>query len=200
MDIDILIVAHPLDLNYFLSHAQKPLKKQSIYLAKMFLFSSLAIIGPCLGADQLRLILRKTTQDAKKILFLGWCGGINVKKIGEIILARGAFKNLKMFLPNNSLLFELSSQIPFFHRQGFILSVENSQLPEEMFHFYKKLGIMAIDMETATLYEFCIKNKIETVSILMVSDIVNGKTGFTHPEFKKIRKTLLKWIIEKWLP
>jgi len=205
MDIksDALIIAHPLDLNFFLSLLSKPDKKEPLYLAKLFLFPSLTIVGPCLGAPQLILILEKLIKiGIKKILFWGWCGGVDPNlKIGDIILPLEARKNTKIFLPKRNFLNYLIANLPFSYYSGSIFSIENPyELKKETILIYQKFGIMAIDMETATLYEFSVKKEIEVASLLIVSDIFkpDWKEGFTHPSFKDTRKKLAKWLFEKY--
>ncbi|MDL1966198.1 MAG: hypothetical protein LWW90_05920, partial [Candidatus Desulfofervidus auxilii] len=70
----------------------KPIKKISICLAKLCIFPTLSVIGPCLGRPQLLVILEHLKAwGGKSFLFLGWCGGISpILNIGDIIIPHTA--------------------------------------------------------------------------------------------------------------
>ncbi len=188
-----LIIAHPLDLRLFLSLMPKPQKKHSLVLAKLYLFSSLTLVGPCFGRPQLFLILEHLyTWGTKRFIFWGWCGGINKKiKIGDVIIPKEA-RDKEVSFASEGFLKEIKNhfKIPFL--EGSIFTLDNPYILDRTAVIsLGTQGIMAIDMETEGLFRWTDQHKAEAVAILVVSDLLytpKWTPGFSHPSFKQIRR------------
>jgi purine-nucleoside phosphorylase len=190
-----LIISHPLDIKLFLEFMPKPEKKQSLALAKLYLFSSLTLVGPCLGRPQLFLILEHLyTWGARRFIFWGWCGGINEKlKIGDLVIPKEA-RDKEVSFASEGLLKEVKNHIkmPFF--EGSIFTLDNPYVLERPeIASLSAQGITAIDMETEGLFRWIDQRKAEAVAILVVSDLLytpKWTPGFSHPSFKQTRRAV----------
>jgi len=195
------IISHPLDLNLFLSFMPKPIKKIPICLAKLYIFPTLSVIGPCLGRPQLLIILEHLkTWGGKTFLFLGWCGGLSpILSIGDIILPHTAISEYQTSSYVSPVLFKnFQINIPFSFHTGTVISVDNPYVLDlEKIHNYQKQKIMAIDMETEALFSRSSDLGISSVSLLVVSDLLtqaHWKQGFSSPQLKSRRKVVLEWL------
>ncbi len=195
------IISHPLDLNLFLSFMPKPIKKLPICLAKLYIFPTLSVIGPCLGRPQLLIILEHLKiWGGKTFLFLGWCGGLSpILSIGDMVIPHTATSEYQIPSYVSTVLFKhVKTNMPFSFHTGSIISVDNPYVLDlEKIHNYQKQGIMAIDMETEALFSRSSDLGISSVSLLIVSDLLthaHWKQGFFSPPFKNRRKMVLEWL------
>ena len=192
-----LIISHPLDIKLFLEFMPKPEKKQSLALAKLYLFSSLTLVGPCLGRPQLFLILEHLyTWGARRFILWGWCGGINEKlKIGDIIIPREA-RNKEVSFASERLLKEIKAYLKIPFLEGSIFTIDNPYaLNRSALISLSAQGITAIDMETEGLFHWIGQHKAEAVAILIVSDLLytaKWTPGFSHSSFKQARNSMAK--------
>lgn len=122
----------------------------------------------------------------KAVLFLGKCGGLKKKnKVGDLILPiaaiRGEGTSNDYFPPEVPALpaFALQKAISTTIRDNSkdywtgTVYTTNRRVWEhdEIFKNYlRKIRVMAIDMETATIFSVGFKNKIPTGALLLVSD------------------------------
>ncbi len=195
------IISHPLDLNLFLSFMPKPIKKLPICLAKLYIFPTLSVIGPCLGRPQLLIILEHLKiWGGKTFLFLGWCGGLSpILSIGDMVIPHTATSEYQIPSYVSTVLFKhVKTNMPFSFHTGSIISVDNPYVLDlEKIHNYQKQGIMAIDMETEALFRRSPDLGINSISLLIVSDLLTQaqwEQGFSSPQFKSRRKMVLEWL------
>ncbi len=122
----------------------------------------------------------------KAVLFLGKCGGLkNQNHLGDYILPiaaiRGEGTSDDYFppevpsLPAFSLLRAVSSNIRDFGRDYWTGTVYTTnrrvwEYDEEFKDYLRKIRVMAVDMETATLFTCGFANHIPTGALLLVSD------------------------------
>ena len=127
------------------------------------------------------------------VLFLGKCGGIKAQnKLGDYILPiaaiRGEGTSNDYFppevpsLPAFSLLRAVSSNIRDFGRDYWTGTVYTTnrrvwEYDDEFKNYLRKLRVMAVDMETATLFTCGFANHIPTGALLLVSDQPMISTG-----------------------
>lgn len=119
-------------------------------------------------------------------LFLGKCGGLKKKnQVGDLILPiaaiRGEGASNDYFppevpaLPAFSLQKAVSSTIKFHERDYWTGTVYTTnrrvwEHDEQFKSYLRRLRVMAIDMETATIFSVGFYNKIPTGALLLVSD------------------------------
>jgi AMP nucleosidase len=120
------------------------------------------------------------------VLFLGKCGGLKAhNKLGDYILPiaaiRGEGTSDDYFppevpaLPAFSLLRSLSSNIRDFNRDYWTGTVYTTnrrvwEHDDEFKEYLRKIRVMAVDMETATLFICGFANRISTGALLLVTD------------------------------
>ncbi len=122
----------------------------------------------------------------KAVLFLGKCGGLkNKSHLGDYILPiaaiRGEGTSDDYFppevpsLPAFSLLRAVSSNIRDFGQDYWTGTVYTTnrrvwEYDEDFKNYLRKIRVMAVDMETATLFTCGFANHIPTGALLLVSD------------------------------
>ncbi|HBG42390.1 MAG TPA: AMP nucleosidase [Porphyromonadaceae bacterium] len=120
------------------------------------------------------------------VLFLGKCGGVKAHgSLGDYILPiaaiRGEGTSNDYFppevpsLPAFSLLRALSSNIRDFNRDYWTGTVYTTnrrvwEYDDEFKNYLRQIRVMAVDMETATLFTCGFANHISTGALLLVSD------------------------------
>lgn len=120
------------------------------------------------------------------VLFLGKCGGLKPRnRLGDYILPiaaiRGEGTSNDYFppevpsLPAFSLLRSVSSNIRDFNHDYWTGTVYTTnrrvwEYDEEFKNYLRKIRVMAVDMETATLFTCGFANHISTGALLLVSD------------------------------
>ncbi len=122
----------------------------------------------------------------KAVLFLGKCGGIKkVNEVGDYILPIAAIRGEGTSndyyppevpsLPAFNLLRSLSSNIRDFGRDYWTGTVYTTnrrvwEHDDNFKDYLRKIRVMAVDMETATLFTCGFANHIPTGALLLVSD------------------------------
>lgn len=120
------------------------------------------------------------------VLFLGKCGGVKARSdLGDYILPIAAIRGEGTSndyyppevpsLPAFSLLRSLSSNIRDFNRDYWTGTVYTTnrrvwEYDEEFKDYLRKIRVIAVDMETATLFTCGFANRISTGALLLVSD------------------------------
>ena len=120
------------------------------------------------------------------VLFLGKCGGIKAQnELGDYILPIAAIRGEGTSndylppevpsLPAFSLMRAVSSNIRDFGRDYWTGTVYTTnrrvwEYDDEFKNYLRKLRVMAVDMETATLFTCGFANHIPTGALLLVSD------------------------------
>jgi len=122
----------------------------------------------------------------KAVLFLGKCGGLKKKNnIGDLILPiaaiRGEGTSNDYFpaevpsLPSFALQKAISTTIRDYEQDYWTGTVYTTnrrvwEWDEEFKDYLRKIRVMAIDMETATIFITAFKNEIPVGALLLVSD------------------------------
>ena len=122
----------------------------------------------------------------KAVLFLGKCGGLKKKnKLGDLILpiaaVRGEGTSDDYFpkevpaLPSFALQKAISTTIRDFNQDYWTGTVYTTnrrvwEWDEDFKEYLRKIRVMAIDMETATIFITAFKNEIPVGPLLLVSD------------------------------
>lgn len=123
----------------------------------------------------------------KAVLFLGKCGGLKKKNnVGDLILPIAAIRGEGTSndymppevpaLPSFALQKAISTTIREHNRDYWTGTVYTTnrrvwEHDEKFKKYLKKLRVMAIDMETATIFTTAFKNEIPAGALLLVSDI-----------------------------
>jgi purine-nucleoside phosphorylase len=127
------------------------------------------------------------------IIRVGTCGAIQEDiKLGQIILAKGAATDSKTTIHSKNNKFEpladpwliqkaqeTAYELGIFFRLGNIFSTDlfYSDNPHRWAKYIRQ-GVLAVDMETSILYTMAEQNKIQSLSILTVSDnILTGEAA-----------------------
>jgi len=194
-----LIIAHPLDINLFLSLMPKPKRKHPVCLAKFHLFPTFTVIGPCLGRPQMLLILEHLFAWGARIFFFwGWCGGINSNlNTGDIVLPTGVQDKKGIFFPAHTDLLKILHQtLSLSFLTGTVISVDNPYaLNQKEVEALRKDDILAIDMETQALFSWSAEHKTKAAAILTVSDLLTQtewEPGFFLSGFKHKRQQIAR--------
>ena len=136
------------------------------------------------------------------VLFLGKCGGIKAQnELGDYILPIAAIRGEGTSndylppevpsLPAFSLMRAVSSNIRDFGRDYWTATVDYTnrrvwEYYDEFKNYLRKLRVMAVDMETATLFTCGFANHIPTGALLLVSDQPMISTGVKTDKSDKV--------------
>jgi purine-nucleoside phosphorylase len=149
---------------------------------------------------------------ARKIFFLGWCGAISEKvKIGDIILPTSAIVDegtSSHYNLNNStssptpmlvthiLEYLQQKNIKFHH--GTIWSTDAIyRETRDKVQYFQKQDVLAVDMETSSLFSVAKFRDVDISAILVVSDelsTLQWRTGFKDKRFKQGRTAVCEVI------
>jgi len=164
----------------------------------------ISLIGPMVGAPYATILLETLIAwGARKIFFLGWCGAISEKvKIGDIILPTSAIVDegtSSHYNLNNStssptpmlvthiLEYLQQKNIKFHH--GTIWSTDAIyRETRDKVQYFQKQDVLAVDMETSSLFSVAKFRDVDISAILVVSDelsTLQWRTGFKDKRFKQ---------------
>lgn len=147
----------------------------------------ITIINFGMGSPNAATILDCLTAiEPKAVLFLGKCGGLKKKNVlGDLILPiaaiRGEGTSNDYFppevpaLPSFALQKAISTTIRDYNQDYWTGTVYTTnrrvwEWDDEFKDYLRKIRVMAIDMETATLFSTAFYNKIPAGALLLVSD------------------------------
>ncbi len=139
----------------------------------------------------------------KAVLFLGKCGGLKASKnkVGDLILPIGAIRGEGTSndylppevpaLPAFALQKAISTTIREYGTDYWTGTVYTTnkrvwEHRQDFKNYLRKLRVMAIDMETATIFVAAFKNRIPAGALLLVSDIPMVPEGVKTDESDKI--------------
>jgi AMP nucleosidase len=142
-----------------------------------------------------------TAIDPKAILFLGKCGGLKKKNnIGDLILPIAAVRGEGTSndylppevpaLPSFALQKAISTTIREYGKDYWTGTVYTTnkrvwEHREDIKKYMRKIRVMAVDMETATIFTAAFKNGIPAGALLLVSDIPMIPEGVKTDESDK---------------
>ena len=190
---------------------------QKVFISKLYVSKQsnpdISLIGPMVGAPYATILLETLIAwGARKIFFLGWCGAISEKvKIGDIILPTSAIVDegtSSHYNLNNStssptpmlvthiLEYLQQKNINFHH--GTIWSTDAIyRETRDKVQYFQKQDVLAVDMETSSLFSVAKFRDVDISAILVVSDelsTLQWRTGFKDKRFKQGRTAVCEVI------
>jgi uridine phosphorylase len=176
--------------------------------------SSLALVGPMLGAPQAVLTLEKMIAlGVKHVLALGWCGSIHPSvRVGDVVLPTCALSeegtsrhypvDTNQPRPSEDALArlreEFSSELQSVH-EGSVWSIDAPYRETRgKVLAYQKEGVLAVDMESSALLTVAHYRSIQLALALVVSDelfSLDWVHGFRDPRFQKTRQLVAEGIL-----
>ena len=182
----ILLTNFSFYLEKFASHYQVPIygRDKSMQAASS---NNITVINFGMGSPNAATIMDLLSSiKPEACLFLGKCGGLkNKNKVGDLILPIAAIRGEGTSndylppevpaLPSFALQKAISTTIRQHHKDYWTGTVYTTnrrvwEHDEEFKEYLTKLRVMAIDMETATIFITGFYNKIATGALLLVSD------------------------------
>jgi uridine phosphorylase len=175
--------------------------------------SPVALAGPLIGAPYATMLLETLIAwGVRKIIFLGWCGAISDNvKIGDVILPTAAMIDegtSAHYISNNSS--SAASQMIVNHarkclreeqiafHQGTIWSTDAvyRETPAKV-EYFQKQNVLAVDMETSSLFTVAKFRGVELGGILVVSDELSAlkwRPGFKKKQFQQSRRKACRMV------
>ena len=166
-------------------------------------YNNMTIINFGMGSPNAATIIDLLSAiSPKAVLFLGKCGGLKRKnKVGDMILPIAAIRGEGTSndylppevpaLPSFALQKAISTTIREHGKDYWTGTVYTTnrrvwEHKESFKEYLRTLRVMAIDMETATIFTAAFKNKIPAGALLLVSDIPMIPEGVKTDESDKI--------------
>ena len=188
----ILIPYEPLDGIIYNLFKDKIIKSSELYNSKIFLLEDKTIIFKSIGAPQSVMCLeRLIASGTNEIILLGFCGSLEKTiEIGSVVIAGEAYsqegtslhyhKNRKLFKASRKLLIQIKKNLERYNFPYKIVRVVSTDAPfRETSEWLKKMvdkGINCIDMETSAIYALAQYYKIDAVSFMIVTDMLDEET------------------------
>ena len=169
--------------------------------------SPVSLAGPFIGAPYAAMLLETLiVWGVRNILFLGWCGAISDHvKIGDVILPTAAMIDegtsghyhstnsmsaASQMMVNHARQYLREEQIPF--HQGTIWSTDGvyRETPAKV-EYFQKQNVLAVDMETSSLFTVAKFRGVELGAVLVVSDklsTLKWRPGFKEKRFQHSRR------------
>lgn len=151
---------------------------------------------------------------ARRVFEVGTCGGLQpFLKPGDVVIATEAicdegttcqyFYRQKSLMPSNSLkqlLVEALNRKRMRHHVGAVLTTDGVYRETKgKLAKFRRMGVLAIDMETSALYAVAKHRHVEIASALVVSDLLiesGWKPAFGHKRVLSSTETLLYLLVE----
>jgi uridine phosphorylase len=143
--------------------------------------SPVSLAGPLIGAPYAAMLLETLIAwGVRKILFLGWCGAIlDHVKIGDVILPTAAM------IDEGTSAHYISSNSPSTASQMIVN------------HARQKQNVLAVDMETSSLFTVAKFRGVELGGVLVVSDELSAlkwRPGFKEKRFQQSRRIACRMV------
>ncbi len=181
-----------------------------------FLENTYSFTGPYMGAPYGAALLESLiAKGAEKIIIFGWCGSVcDSLKTGDILIPEAAVSDegtsrnyiksdsdFPLICPDSNLqhvLIDGLGKKEIRYKQGKIWTTDAiyRETPEKV-DFFKKKGVIAVEMECSALFSVAQYRKKDIAAVLVVSDEVNDSgwiPGFRDARFKMSRKQLVNII------
>lgn len=173
------------------------------------------IAGPALGAPAATLVLEKLiVLGAKKIVLMGWCGGIDPSYgIGDIVVPKLGvigegtsqyYTDADVSMPSaalsESLMRSLQSTFPNL-KSGTLWSTDAPYRESRSYlqQLHSNFGVVGVDMEFSALCSVATFREVEFGAVMAVSDELWGeswKPGFRSKNFRQKCDLLLATLIQ----
>jgi purine-nucleoside phosphorylase len=208
---DLMLLCELLNLN------ENSFRK--LFISKLYVdtekIPNIAVVGPFVGAPYAVMLLETLIAwGAEKVLFFGWCGAISDKvKIGDIILPDSAIidegtsshyiLNTSLSRPSPLIVAQARNYLhekDFRFHQGKIWSTDAvfRETRDKVLSFQKQ-NVLAVDMETSSVFSVAKFRDVDAGGILVVSDelsTLKWRPGFKDKRFDQNRRTACRVVME----
>lgn len=215
----VLISGDPLRAKYV---AKKMLSDISCYneirgmlgYTGMYNGKRVSVQGTGMGIPSTAIYVHELIHDynVKKIIRIGTCGALQaLLKVGQLILADAAYTdsytnmmhfNTMDFAPKaDENLLKQAREKALIHgipvMEGTVFSTDTFYCEDvNRWDTWIKRGVLAIEMESSILYTLAFKNKVQALSILMVSDNLLTKEVASAKEREQASMEMMKLALE----
>lgn len=198
--------------------------EQSIDLSVPFFLSRLltienqiSVVGPYIGAPYGVMLLEALiVKGVKQIIILGWCGALtHDNDPGDFILPQKAFcdegtsrhyqyleQSAFYSFPDKKLSENFMSFLQAEQKKIFYAPIWTTDAiyreTRDKVNFFKKQGIIAVEMECSALFSVAAYRQISITALLIISDSLaeeNWDPGFRIKNFKQARANALDAVI-----
>ena len=189
-------------------------KVRNILMSRVFINNDsskgFSVVGPLVGAPYATIILENLVAwGARQFVFFGWCGAVSKEvKIGDVIVPSSAIidegTSKHYAAENNSMAFPSASAVKRIRnalnkkgvnfREGLVWTTDAiyRETRKKVEHFQKH-NVLAVEMETSTLFTVGGFRNVEVGGILVVSDELSTfewRRGFSDKRFIESRKAV----------
>lgn len=203
------------DLNAILNNThQKPIKSWTGFRRLFRITDSETIVTRCYfgGPNVAALVEELSAFGVREFVLLGYCGGISDDiSIGDTLIAEGALRHdgVSYHYLNGNDEFVFSSWFLKWRnivaKSGIVPSLIWScdalyRETKDKINRHKKMGVKAVEMETASFYAVCKAKKLKGIAFLVVSDLFRRskwKPGFSDESFREGIRRLREYILEQ---
>jgi uridine phosphorylase len=173
--------------------------------------TSIALVGPVLGAPQAVMVLEKLIAlGVQHLIAVGWCGSLQPKvRIGDVVIPMGSFSEegtskhypIDEPLPGPSekllgMLLESLEPLGLTLHKGMVWTTDAPfRETASKVVGYRKRGVLAVEMEASALFTVSKFRKVDMVLLLVVSDELSSLKwvhGFRENRFLETRQTLIR--------
>jgi uridine phosphorylase len=216
----VLMVATESDLAFICELINiAPSSFRKLYISKLFLdpqkTSNPVVVGPLVGSPYAVMLLETLMAwGARKIIFFGWCGAISARlNIGDVIIPESAIVDEGTsghYVPDITLA-EPSPLVSAHARQFFIeadFRFDSGKIwttdavfreTREKVLFLQKQSVLAVDMETSSVFTVAKFRGADAAAVLIVSDelsTLKWRPGFKDKRFAQNRRKACRMVME----
>ncbi len=173
-----------------------------------------SVVGPLVGAPYATILLENLIAwGARQFVFFGWCGAVSKEvKIGDVIVPTSAIidegtskhyaaENNSMALPSTSAVKRIRNALNkkgVNFREGLVWTTDAIyRETRKKVEYFQKNDVLAVEMETSTLFTVGGFRNVEVGGILVVSDELSTfewRRGFGDKRFIESRKAVAEVI------
>lgn len=175
--------------------------------------SPVSLAGPLIGAPYAAMLLETLIAwGVRKILFLGWCGAIlDHVKIGDVILPTAAMidegtsahyissnspSTASQMIVNHARQCLREERIAFHHGTIWSTDAVYRETTAKV-EYFQKQNVLAVDMETSSLFTVAKFRGVELGGVLVVSDELSAlkwRPGFKEKRFQQSRRIACRMV------
>jgi purine-nucleoside phosphorylase len=192
---------------------------RKLFISKLYVDTekkpNIAVVGPFVGAPYAVILLETLIAwGAEKIIFFGWCGAISDKvKIGDVILPDSAiidegtssqyFSDISLSKPSPLIVaqareFLFGKDFRFHHGKIWSTDAVFRETRDKVLSFQKQ-NVLAVDMETSSVFTVAKFREVDAGGILIVSDelsTLKWRPGFKDKRFEQNRRSACRMVME----
>lgn len=216
------IVFVPDDIRLFLGTLGGCLsKKNEVFLSNCYVVSDgrkdqWCLLGPLLGAPQAVMVLEKAVAlGVRDVIAIGWCGSLQENvQIGDVVIPSGFFSE-EGTSSHYPIVGRKSGEVVDGTGLNLLKSLEEASVPlhrgivwttDAPFRetvgkvlFYKRKGVLAVDMESSALARVAFYRGIKITILLIVSDhlhTLKWYSGTKDAIFKERRRLVMEAVVK----